>query len=100
MESFPTWHYCSEGDMPENYREPIQYTFGQSEYTPIVLLVLPDFSTTSACRKRTLKEEFFKWVQNYSMNDVPKVIKKKGEPIMWTFYPEKEYFKELLKNKQ
>lgn len=84
--------------MPENYTELIEYTLKCSEYTPIVLVVLPDYTTTSLCRKRLITEKFFSWVQNYSVNETPKVIKKKGEPIMWSFYPSVEYLKSIIEN--
>lgn len=97
MNSFPVWHKCVKNDYPENYKSLIEYTLKCSEFTPQVLVGFSDGTVKLLCRKRKITEADFKWVVGVMADDTPKVIKKHGDPIIWSFMPDSEYIKSLLK---
>ncbi len=95
--NFPEWHYVKDGDFPEKYPENITYSYKCNEYTyPVLVITKPNYKSYKAIRMRLTTEENFKW---WAGKGITKSLKFKEEDIiMWTFLPDKKYFKDLLKN--
>lgn len=96
MKTFPEWHYTENNDFPENYPENITYSYQCNEYTyPVLVVIKSGFKSYKAVRARFTTEENFKWWAGKGVNKAPKF--KDEDVIMWTFLPDIEYFKSLVK---